>query len=718
LEINGPDVGLVGELLNYRVNLTDNHGRVIPISDYPLLSRSSNVTLPDGSTLPFPFDSANLSQYSFVAPQHEQDSLTVFLTVTFDDLVAYKNVTIYRQPICLPTNGLDGIWVGELMTFSIAPSTCNAETIDVSGPSVWARTHHYGLVANSSVAGTHQVFVTLNCQGRILPVTTCILPVWEYYDLQLSLSTSTGHPYVGSYVIVTPTLNTSVGIRFPRHVQWTVAGPADSTPLFDGTIALHGYAHGIVNITATVDEPVDPANVVIPFDRRLVLLTPHLLLAAGTTFQLAVEEDLPATYESHDNAVSVTPTGLVSALSVGIATVIVRFKSQLAIVAINVTSPTALYVEQVGGTDVVTRLLDEDGQQYSGRNGSSTVFDVPVVNASVDLYTLSVTDGPTVVNGSVTAQDATRSHHALLGPEILPWAPAIQRGVAQDLQCRQDRPKWSSSNLEIADISAFGRLSANHPGEAVIACDAGITTSVIVFELVGLALDRINDGRYNVRPLLFSTINIPTNRELIFPADLMYQCLWDAIGCGDVIYDNGSCVLALQTPRLCPAVSTLNVTAISESLGLSVSGSALIVRNNPWGRTDIVVRLPYGNQTQISIFGNIKSKNVESADEPPKGIEWTIDDTRPDYLMLTLIATGGYNEKTTLTLLDTASQEKVRIYISPTGDFAGASKPVNPIELGLFYLSIILTVVLSGYIIKKLGARQLLPPLSPYRPHR
>jgi hypothetical protein len=267
-------------------------------------------------------------------------------------------------------------------------------------------------------------------------------------------------------------------------------------------------------------------------------------------------------------------------------------------------------------------------------------------------------------------------------------------------------------------VSADGRLSAKHPGEAVVACGAKTATSAIVFELVGLALDRISDWRYDVRPLIYSTINVPTDRELIFADDITYRCLWDASECGDAAYDGGSCLLTFKSPRLCPVVSTLKVTAVSRALNLSVSGSATIVRSNPWGRTDIVVRLPYGNSTKVPIYGKVRQEDVQPADTPPKGIDWNIDDTQPGVLTLTLSATGGYDEETTLTLLDTASREKLRIFISPTGEFAGVRKTVDPTESWLFYLSVVMTFLLTGYIVTKLGARRLLPPLSPYRPPR
>jgi hypothetical protein len=280
------------------------------------------------------------------------------------------------------------------------------------------------------------------------------------------------------------------------------------------------------------------------------------------------------------------------------------------------------------------------------------------------------------------------------------------------------RPEWRTSNLDVAVVSASGNLTARHSGEARVACAPGVTTPVTVFEIVGLALDRVNDTLLAVRPLVFSTRDIPADRPLILAPDFVYSCAWDAAECGDAVYENGSCVLALKSPRLCPVESTVKVTGVARSLNVSVNGSVSVVHSNPWGRSDVVVRLPYGNRTTVPLFGNVRKEDVRPADKPPQGIEWDIDDTQSDFIGLRLVATGAYDTATTLTLLDSASREKIRIFISPTGEWDGVGGGQEPTDVWFFYLSIIMTVVLSAYIARKLGAGRLLPPLSPYRQPR
>jgi hypothetical protein len=149
-------------------------------------------------------------------------------------------------------------------------------------------------------------------------------------------------------------LSTSGGLLKPKKVQWGSSGPGD-----------------VVSLTANVDEPVPPATLDVPFDPKLEVLTRDLILPEGSTFQLIVAGDLPVTYQSRDSSVIVTDSGLVQAVSIGTRVVIVRFKSQFTTVGIKVTQPRALYLEKQGAAAATVRLLDEDGQQYSGRAGST-----------------------------------------------------------------------------------------------------------------------------------------------------------------------------------------------------------------------------------------------------------------------------------------------------------------------------------------------------------
>jgi hypothetical protein len=718
ISLDGPVVGLVGEHLHYTVRLIDNHGRDIPVSEFVLIKRESEGTLPDGTTVAFTPDSFDPSRYLLIGPRPEGDSIPVDLSVNFEGLVAKKRVTIYAHPTCKVV-GNKTVWAGDDVTFDIAPSTCRASIASVSSSAVTAFVLPSGAIgARANASGNYGISVSLECQGLKLPDTICPLSVWQYFNLDLQLR-PTRSPYVGSYVIITPRLNTSNGFQpTTGTVNWTASGPADSVVLFDNTLVLHGYAVGTVVVTAQALEPVKLATAEIYFDYKLKVLTRDLLLPVGTTYQLAVADDLPVTYESLHPAVRVTQTGLVTAIQLGIATVIVRYKSQLSVVGINVTSPAALYLEHVGGTTAVARLLDADGQQYSGRNGSTIAF-TPALSYSEDgdRYTLSVPGGPTVVEGAVTAAGVTRDHHVLLHPGIVPWDFAVQRGVILSLTCHAPKPDWDSANLDVILVTDSGEVNARHSGETTVSCAPDIATRATVFELVGLELARINDSAFAVRPLIFSTTKISPDRKLHFAPDLTYKCAWDAPECGETAYTNGTCLLTLKSPRLCPIVSVLKVTAVSRSLNLSVNGTSTIVHNTPWGRTEIRIKLPYGNSTTTPLYGKVRKQDVVLVDEPPKGIEWSIDDARLECLTLKLRATGAYGAETTLTLLDSASREKVRIFISPSGDWAGQVTK-DPTEAWLFYLSVILTILSGTYIAIKLGARELLPPGSPYHPRR
>jgi hypothetical protein len=153
-------------------------------------------------------------------------------------------------------------------------------------------------------------------------------------------------------------------------------------------------------------------------------------------------------------------------------------------------------------------------------------------------------------------------------------------------------------------------------------------------------------------------------------------------------------------------------------VNLSVNGSVGVVHNNPWGQTEVVVSLPLGGETSVALFGKVRLEDVQQADGQPRGISWRIDEAQADWLTIKLSARGAYTAETSLTLLDIASWEKVRIMISPTGEVAARPKGEDPIGTWLFHRCIVFAIVSAVYIACKLGAVDLLPPGGPFRDRR
>jgi hypothetical protein len=115
--------------------------------------------------------------------------------------------------------------------------------------------------------------------------------------------------------------------------------------------------------------------------------------------------------------------------------------------------------------------------------------------------------------------------------------------------------------------------------------------------------------------------------------------------------------MRLKTPRLCPAKSTLKVIGQSKLVNLTLEASDDIVRNNPWGRTNIVVKLVYGGSVSVVLFGKVSRTDVKVM-EVPLGIHWEIDENTVDSLTLKLSAPERYIDNSSLVLVDTNQGRK------------------------------------------------------------
>jgi hypothetical protein len=117
------------------------------------------------------------------------------------------------------------------------------------------------------------------------------------------------------------------------------------------------------------------------------------------------------------------------------------------------------------------------------------------------------------------------------------------------------------------------------------------------------------------------------------------------------------------------------------------------------------VWLPDGGETRVTLYGKVRRENIQLTDSPPNGIEWEIDETRPEWLTIKLAAKRGYGAKTTLTLLDGASGEKIRLFISPGGDFKDAREKAESSRTGLFYVTLVIGIGALLYVVARITQR-------------
>jgi hypothetical protein len=100
-------------------------------------------------------------------------------------------------------------------------------------------------------------------------------------------------------------------------------------------------------------------------------------------------------------------------------------------------------------------------------------------------------------------------------------------------------------------------------------------------------------------PLHFSPFQCSPLSQPHFAPDIAYRCTWDALECGTV------------TPRFCPTVSSLSVTAVAPSINRSVSGGCTQQSVGEDGRCRAD---PASGQARVGLFGKVRRENVSVVD--------------------------------------------------------------------------------------------------------
>jgi hypothetical protein len=382
-----------------------------------------------------------------------------------------------------------------------------------------------------------------------------------------------------------------------------------------------------------------------------------------------------------------------------------------------------LYLESVTGSILQPRVLDIDGQEYAHAKGPAVKFNVSYNWLLRDNeYSFEVrekTVSPVVAKCDVS-KDWHVAHTALLFPHklIYPENPTIQRGATIPFICHSSRPNWYSMNERVAHVSAGGYLKALKPGRSVVRCTDEIETSVRVVEFESISIQEVDTLNYRIQPR-FSVHEIDLE-SLYYVSDLSYSCLWHAETCGNVTHEevNGShyCRLHLYDHRLCSERSLLEVSVDSPTTHFHLKGSYEVRHSyEPFGvpsqfKVAVSKRIP---STKITV--DVAKDSIFYVVPPLLQMEF--EQLSDGKTVIELKASPTFKEGVVL-LEERETGERVEITVEMDRWRRWSSvylgRDLRKFDEQLFYVSVVLTIILGGYIAYRMGAGALLPPLSPY----
>lgn len=544
-------------------------------------------------------------------------------------------------------------------------------------------------------------------------------------------------PYVDSIIHLKPVLETDIGDQAPRVVSWNVIGSNQWEKLYDNSVIIRADRHGFVNATISCHGFNSTADIYV--DPKLELTTPNKIsLPVGIRYNISVNNEFKV--DDHgipkhnktavefksmcsDSSLKVLPNGTIFSDKPGRYIVAAQYKSQWVVTQVTVSGPAELYL-QSDAASVKPIPLDIDGQEYTTYEGAKVTFNITneaIVNNG--RYAFSV-DDPVYVNFDVANHVFKVSNTTMVShTSMFPTAPVVIKGVTTEFKCAAKRPKWTSSNRQVAPITDTGIVKANRRGRAMIHCSPDISTPITVIELNQISLiERDPMKMYSIDAIYSGGISSQSGLDISYPSDLQLTCEWNAENCGKVIAVSGNnlskahCKIELFQRRTCPSVIQLTANVSSRLAGIDIRTRKLInYQSDVWGVPSYInITLTDKDNTA---FIPIKPRKDDIIVEKPPGLNLEF----PEEGGLKIIKTKYFAKESDSIFLEytgegPAKGERVQIDVNK-GDYWSNSLNARSgwAEKFLFIFSIIFTVACALYSAYMLGQSGNLPPLSPYR---
>jgi uncharacterized protein YjdB len=389
---------------------------------------------------------------------------------------------------------------GEVLTGRVITWSSNSTTVaSVSGT---------GLITALAPGGA---FVTASSEGRtaVVAVTVASVPV-------ASVAVAPG----SDEVVVTQTLQLSAtakdaqgGTLTGRAITWSTSDAAKATVSSTGLVT--GIAPGAVTITASAEGKSGTSSITVkPKPVGAVILSPgQVSIEAGQTRQLTAQvtddqgnvlSGRPIAYVSDKpNVATVSASGLVTAVTIGTATITATSEGKSGTADITVTPVPVATVDvspsqsdlTVGGTLTLTATpRDSRGNALAGRAVSWTSGAPSVATVSASGVVTATGQGTAVLFATVEGRTGSATVNvrqvAVTSVTVAPATSAIAVGANVQLTATirsgttvlTDRVVgWTSSNDAVAVVSSTGRVTALKAGTATItATSEGVSGTAFV----------------------------------------------------------------------------------------------------------------------------------------------------------------------------------------------------------------------------------------------
>jgi hypothetical protein len=586
LVIDGPVDAIWDNVLNYRVRVIDQFGRPIGSQFYRKMTMAAS---PEG------FGAAHWRRHPTRWTLRATGPGDVLLTAALDNVTGSLQVRLHATPVCAPAVGR--VSLRGRVNFSVDP-ICRVVAMDESADEFRTFVDDSpGFELIPLVSGNLSIGVGVECENSDHEYeAVCEVQSIEYFRVVLNKSTDSS--FVGCFVLVDAKIDASCGLLQPDSVTWSVSGTrCEWKLLWDDSVVVHGLEKGTVRLNADVGV-VPSASIDVYFDEELVVTPGHITLPPHANYQIDVHPE-GATFASSSPQLSVKG-GLVTATEPGNYLVNVSYHSQWKLVTVGVEEPGVLFLDALGGGVVRPRLVDPDGQEFSGTNGTTLTIKPPAIPGRDGDWRVT----SAVVDCTVESPSFRRRHRIQL-EDIAVKDATVQAGVPlAGVECVPSR------EVECRNGQFVGtRAETVNVGGVVVR----------VFEYIDVFLRRQSELEYRVEPRTFPDVDLD---GAISANDLEYACDWNAAECGVAKYDagRGVCRLELNTPRLCPVRSMLVVRVKSNSTNVSLSRAVDLVRNNPWGES---IRLAnatatlhvYQRAADIRVVQGIEGVNVTLDEE-------------------------------------------------------------------------------------------------------
>ena len=554
-----------------------------------------------------------------------------------------------------------------------------------------------GLITGRSVGSTT---ITANLDGQSsvssITITTATLTSISISPGSVSLAngTSTNLQATGFY-------SDSSSQDLTEQVSWLSSAPSIIETNTNGLIT--GRNTGTGTITASLGDKSNSASITVTAATLSAInITPNTLsLANGTSSQLQANgiysdlttQDLTSQIDwlSSDNAIAtVSPTGLVTAYSIGTVTITANFNGSTSVASITVSAATLSSINITpnnisiaNGTSTTLQAnasyTDQTSQDVSAQvswqlsdntiagispSGLVTGYSAGTVTITANLNGISTTSTINITAAILESISVTSSNASIANGTS---TQLLASGIYSD-QTTQDltsQVSWQSSDNAIANVNPAGLVTAQSTGSVTISASlsAVVGSTPISISPATLNLISVTPGNLSIAKGTNTQLQASGTYTNITSQDLTSQVTWQS---------SDNTIAEVSPGGLITGHNTGSVTIIASLSGISSTASITIsaeildsISLSP-GTSSIA------NGTNLQLFANGIYSDLSTQDLSSQVIwsssDSTIAEVNPDGLVIshstgvvTITASLGNINSTAVITVTTATLDLINI---------------------------------------------------------